>query len=54
MVGVWDEKDVRDVGVAGRRVGCEEVSGESARLKGEDLCAPNDRGLGFLGEVDCC
>lgn len=54
MAGVCDKKDVRDAGVAGRRFGCEEASGESARLKGEDLCAPNDSGLGFLGEVDCC
>jgi hypothetical protein len=27
------------------------VNGESGRLNGEDRCAPNDRGLGFFGEV---
>jgi len=54
MFGICEVNGVRDVGVTGRRFDCDAVTGDSARLNGDDLCAPNDNGLGFLGEVDCC
>ena len=50
--GICAGNDVRAVGVDGRRFGRGVVSGESERLKGDDLCAPKDSGLGFLGDVD--
>lgn len=51
--GICAVNDGREVGVVGRRLDCEVANGESGRLKGDDLCAPKDSGLGFFGEVDC-